>query len=160
MLEQSQNPTSTPISSVWEAKLRASGTRVTRARLLVLQALSELSHATGEELLARIAPAAPDLNLSTVYRSLEVLGEVGLVTHAHLHHGVVTFHAVDEPMHIHLVCRSCGQVSSIPADAADGLAAAVSDATGFHADLSHLVLHGRCATCADPGSPRPLAALG
>jgi Fur family ferric uptake transcriptional regulator len=151
-----------PEGSHWETKLRAAGCRVTRARLLVLEALAELSHATGEELLAHVAQAAPELNLSTIYRTLDALGEVGLVTHAHLHHGVVTYHAVDEPAHIHLVCRRCGQVSSIPAGAAAQLAATVADLTGFRTDLSHLALHGQCATCAGSpsGSTQAPAVLG
>lgn len=131
----------------WDAKLRARGYRVTPARRLVLQALAELSHATGEEILAHVGPVAPDLNLSTVYRTLEVLSEVGLVTHAHFQHAVVTYHAVGGQAHIHLVCRGCGEVSSVPAGAAAEFTAEVARKTGFRADVSHLTLHGKCARC-------------
>lgn len=117
-----------------------------------MQALAEMSHATGDQLLERVAQQHPEVNLSTIYRNLEVLGSVGLVTHAHFHHGAVTYHAVGGPAHVHLVCRSCGEVTSAPRTIAEPLARDVVALTGFHSDLSHLVLHGQCRNCAALGT--------
>ena len=63
-----------------------------------------LRHATPEEILGEVQSTASGVNLSTVYRTLEVLEQVGLVTHAHIGHGAPTYHVVDDTPHIHLVC--------------------------------------------------------
>lgn len=136
----------------WEAALRGAGFRVTPQRRAVLQALSEMSHATGEQLLERVHQQHPELNLSTIYRTLDVLGSVGLVTHAHFHHGVVTYHAVGGPAHVHLVCRGCGEVSSAPRTVAEPMARELVAHIGFLADLTHLVLHGLCRDCSGSGT--------
>ena len=133
----------------WDARLRAVGLRSTGQRRAVLAALSRLGHATVDELATEVQRTIPEVSLSTVYRTLEALDEVGLVTHAHLHHGSPTYHTVDGEPHIHLVCQSCGAVAQESVEVALGLAEAVRRAGGFRVDLSHLVLHGRCAACAD-----------
>lgn len=132
----------------WDSRLRAAGLRSTSQRRAVLAALDELGHATVDELTAHVQRELPDLSLSTVYRTVEVLDEVGLVTHAHLHHGSPTYHRVDDDPHVHLVCRRCERVDSLPVAVAGGLVDAVHDATGFAVDVSHLALHGVCRECA------------
>lgn len=132
----------------WDARLREVGLRSTVARRSVLQALSEARHATVEELAAAVADRHPEVNLSTIYRTLEVLTDAGLVTHAHLHHGSPTYHAVEDEPHVHLVCSSCGEVVQQPAGVARELGEHLLAAVGFRLDVSHLAVHGRCADCA------------
>lgn len=129
-------------------RLRSAGLRVTSQRRAVLEALTQLRHATIEELFASLQPAHPDLSLSTIYRTLEVLDEAGLVTHAHLHHGAPTWHSVDAKPHAHLVCTQCGSVESLPAAVVAPLASQVSHRSGFAIDMTHLVMHGHCRACA------------
>lgn len=138
----------------WDTRLRAAGLRSTAQRRAVLQALHELRHATVDELAAHLDAGSCDINLSTVYRTLETLDEVGLVTHAHLSHGGPTYHTVDDEPHIHLVCQQCGAVDQLPRTLVDPVAAEVLARAAFAVDLSHLVLHGRCATCGGT-SPAP-----
>ncbi len=138
-------------------RLRAAGLRNTRQRRAVLSALSALEHATPEELAAQVRAQDPDLNLSTVYRTLDVLARARLVTHVHLHHGSTTYHSTDGEAHLHLVCTNCGVVSQQPLAVAGGLAARIHSGTGFEVDLTHLVLHGLCATCS--GTRRASASL-
>ena len=75
------------MSQTWDDTLRASGFRVTPQRQLVLEAVTKLEHATPEEIFGDIHQRARGVNVSTVYRTLEVLEKVGLVTHTHLGHG-------------------------------------------------------------------------
>jgi Fur family ferric uptake transcriptional regulator len=133
----------------WDARLREAGLRSTGQRRAVLAALDRLRHATVDELAEEVQRSLPEVSLSTVYRTLETLDEVGLVTHAHLHHGSPTYHSVDDEPHIHLVCSDCGAVGQQPVDVAVGLAEAVRASVGFRADLRHLTLHGWCAACAE-----------
>ena len=95
----------------WHEELRSRGYRVTPQRQLVLEAVSELGHATPEEICARVQQTARGVNISTVYRTLELLEELGLVTHTHLSHGAPTYHLAAEADHVHLACRGCGEVT-------------------------------------------------
>jgi len=131
----------------WDVRLRAVGLRVTGQRREVLRALDRLGHATVDELAAEVQRTMPEVSLSTVYRILEALDEVGLATHAHLHHGAPTYHSVGGDPHIHLVCQTCGAVEQRSVEVALSLAEAVRASSGFRVDLSHLALHGRCAAC-------------
>lgn len=131
----------------WEFRLRAHGYRITPQRQLVLEAVEVLRHGTPEEILAEVQRTATGVNLSTIYRTLEVLEEVGLVTHAHIGHGAPTYHAVDEHVHIHLVCDRCSKVQSIDADIAEGFAARLREERGFETDIAHVSIHGICSDC-------------
>ena len=132
----------------WQDRLRERGLRVTSQREQVLQAIEKLRHATPEELLAQVQRTSPAVNLSTIYRTLDVLEEVGLVTHAHIGHGAPTYHAVDEHAHIHLVCDMCGAVLSVPAQEADAFVARLRTKHGFRTDIAHMSIQGRCRNCA------------
>ncbi len=136
------------MSTDWETKLRRGGYRITPQRQLVLESVERLRHGTPEEILAEVQRTASGVNLSTIYRNLEVLEEVGLVTHAHIGHGAPTYHAVDDHVHIHLVCDRCGSVQSIDAAIADPFLDELRTRTGFVTDVSHVALHGTCTTCA------------
>src|SRR6266702_1681404 len=98
------------MSQTWDDTLRASGYRVTPQRQLVLEAVTKLEHATPEEIYAEVQQTAVGVNLSTVYRTLELLEQIGLVTHTHLGHGAHRYHLAADAQHVHLVCRGCGAI--------------------------------------------------
>lgn len=131
----------------WEQRLRTHGFRITPQRQLVLEAVDHLRHGTPEEILIEVQRTASGVNLSTVYRTLEVLEDVDLVTHAHIGHGAPTYHAVDEDIHIHLVCDTCGKVSSAPGSIADAFIAELRSEHKFVTDISHMAMHGECESC-------------
>ena len=134
-------------SGEWERRLRARGYRITPQRQLVLEAVETLRHATPDELLVEVQRTAAGVNLSTIYRTLEVLEEVGLVSHAHIGHGAPTYHAVEDEAHIHLVCDGCGEVISIHVDVAEPFVRVLNEQVGFDTDITHFSVHGRCAAC-------------
>jgi Fur family ferric uptake transcriptional regulator len=133
----------------WETRLREHGFRITPQRQLVLEAVEALGHGTPEEILVEVQRTATGVNLSTVYRTLEVLEDVGLVTHAHIGHGPPTYHSVDDDVHIHLVCDRCGKVLSVPAQVAAPFVGALEDEYGFRTDIAHVSVHGLCGDCKD-----------
>jgi len=139
-------------SAEWETKLRRGGYRITPQRQLVLESVERLGHGTPDEILTEVQRTATGVNLSTVYRNLEVLEEVGLVTHAHIGHGAPTYHSVDDHVHIHLVCDKCGKVESIDAAIADPFLDELRTRTGFVTDVSHIALHGSCSGCSTASS--------
>jgi len=136
------------VTEGWERRLKEHGFRITPQRQLVLEAVEHLRHGTPEEILIEVQRTATGVNLSTVYRTLEVLEDVGLVTHAHIGHGPPTYHAVDEHVHIHLVCDRCAKVVSVPAVTAEAFVEGLERDYGFRTDISHVSVHGLCESCA------------
>src|SRR5579871_750711 len=104
-------------SRTWDEALRSRGYRVTPQRQLVLEAVAELGHATPEEIAASVQQTASGVNISTIYRTLELLDSLGLVTHTHLNHGAPTYHLASDAGHVHLVCQNCGKIDQASPEA-------------------------------------------
>ena len=85
--------------------------------------------------------------MSTVYRTLEVLEELGLVRHAHLSDRSPTYHSVTDHEHFHLVCRNCQRVISVDPDVLTSLQDTLAADHGFDVDVGHLTVFGRCSAC-------------
>ncbi|MGH3502124.1 MAG: Fur family transcriptional regulator [Nocardioidaceae bacterium] len=131
-----------------QEQLRARGYRLTPQRQLVLDAVTELGHSTPEDVFDWVREHAPGVNVSTIYRTLELLEELGLVTHTHLGHGAPTYHAATAPAHIHLVCRGCGSILELQPSAVDSMVESLREQAGFVADVTHLTVFGECKECA------------
>lgn len=128
--------------------LHRRGMRMTPQRQLVLDAVRELDHATPEQVCRRIQHTTPTVNITTVYRALDLLEELGLVRHTHLGHGAPTY-SVEEHEHVHLVCHRCGETDEVPCEWLDGLARMLYEQRGFSLDATHLALSGTCRNCRD-----------
>ena len=128
-------------------RLRQQGLRLTPQRQLILRAVEELRHATPDEVLAHVRTQVSSVNASTVYRTLEVLEELGLVRHTHLSDRAPTYHSTVEHEHVHVVCRRCRAVTSYdPALVTPVIEQLAAD--GFTVDVGHLAIFGVCAACA------------
>jgi Fur family transcriptional regulator, ferric uptake regulator len=127
--------------------LHRRGLRITPQRQLVLDAVAELGHATPEAICTRVQETAPAVNITTVYRTLDLLEQLGVVKHTHLGHGAPTY-ATSEHEHVHLVCHHCGSVGEIDVEVLDALAATLRADTGFRLDATHVALSGTCRACA------------
>ncbi len=131
----------------WQTKLREGGYRLTAQRQLVLEAVSRLGHASPEDVYSEVRETAHAVNISTVYRNLELLEELGLVAHAHLRHGAPTYHATTEAPHVHLVCIRCDAVEAVPTDLVDELVSRLDRERGFRVDVRHVTFSGLCREC-------------
>ncbi len=131
-------------------RVRSRGLRWTPQRTLLVQVLQETrGHVTGAELVERCRTLDPGTIPSTVYRTLNVLEELGLVRHCHGADGREEFHVLPEAEHGHLYCAGCGRSWDIGAEEASGLVASLAEGRGFEVDLSHVTVVGRCAACRD-----------
>ena len=92
---------------------------------------------------------ASGVNISTIYRALELLEQLGLVTHTHLGHGAPSYHLAAEAEHVHLVCSECGRITEVAPDAVAPLVSALDEKYGFQTDVGHLTVFGRCESCRD-----------
>ncbi|MER5771928.1 Fur family transcriptional regulator [Streptomyces sp. NPDC001985] len=135
------------VSTDWKSDLRQRGYRLTPQRQLVLEAVDTLDHATPDDILCEVRRTAAGINISTVYRTLELLEELGLVSHAHLGHGSPTYHLADRHHHLHLVCRDCTEVTEVDAEMAAEFTGKLRDSFGFDTDLKHFAIYGRCGGC-------------
>ena len=131
----------------WRARLRASGHRLTPQREVVLAAVERLGHATPQEVFDHVVDHG--INLSTVYRTLELLDELGLIRHAHLSDRVPTYHSITDHEHFHLVCRGCQRVQSVAGTQLADFARQVAIDQGFAVDTGHLTVFGICRDCSD-----------
>jgi Fur family ferric uptake transcriptional regulator len=127
--------------------LHERGLRMTPQRQLVLDAIAELGHATPERICTSVQRRAPAVNITTVYRTLDLLERIGLVRHTHLGHGAPTY-SVHEHEHVHLVCHRCGRVDEAPTELLNGLNETLRTDRGFQLDATHVALSGSCRECA------------
>jgi Fur family transcriptional regulator, ferric uptake regulator len=137
-----KSSSTTPPAPDLAAQLRARGLRVTAQREQVLTAVQQLRHATPEQ----ISEAVPGADLTTVYRTLELLEELGFIRHTHLGHGAPAYRPAED-QHVHVVCHSCGRVSDVDPALVDELAARLESDRGFVVDRAHFTVFGRCADC-------------
>jgi Fur family ferric uptake transcriptional regulator len=129
-------------------ELHARGMRWTPQRRAVLEVLSTTrGHVTGTELVERCRELDASTTPSTVYRTLDLLEELGLVRHAHGANGREEFHVLPASEHGHLYCEGCGSTSELTEPEAAGFIAALAASRDFAVDLSHVTVVGRCADC-------------
>ncbi len=145
-------------STDWKSDLRQRGYRLTPQRELVLEAVDRLGHATPDGILCEVRKTASGVNISTVYRTLELLEELGLVRHAHLGHGAPTYHLADRYNHMHLVCRDCEVVTEADVELAEPLRQGLRERFGFETDMKHFAIYGRCRDCARKAATAPAEA--
>lgn len=135
------------------ARLRAQGQHVTRPRRVVAEVLATAgAHLSAEEVVQAVARCAPDVHRASIYRALEALAVAGVVQHVHLGHGGTAHHlvdlAADDGAHLHLQCRSCGEVQDAPATLLRAAGRRLRREHGFRLDATHVALSGLCAACA------------
>jgi Fur family ferric uptake transcriptional regulator len=134
------------------ARLRARGLRWTPQRRVLLEVLASVDgHVTGAELVEGCRAVDPSTTPSTVYRTLDVLEELGIVSHSHGPGGREEFHVGADEDHAHLVCGSCGASTELARHEVQALADEVLLRHGFDVDIDHLTIEGRCADCRRAG---------
>jgi Fur family ferric uptake transcriptional regulator len=129
-------------------QVRHRGCRVTPQRALILQALCELDgHASAERIYQRVILHRRDVDLSTVYRALERLRNLHVVSQTDLGRGCAEYEIVAEHPHHHLVCQNCRRVLDIDHTYVAPVAESIRLDFGFDAVLNHFAIFGLCRDC-------------
>jgi Fur family ferric uptake transcriptional regulator len=129
-------------------KLSEHGYRLTPQRLMTISAIEASDgHISAEEIYARVIAKYPQVNISTVYRTLELLKKLGLVTETDFGEGRVRYHPVGKGHHHHLVCQECGAIVDLDESVLTSLKDVLLREYEFSADLRHLAIFGRCVKC-------------
>ena len=134
------------VSDDLSTALRERGMRVTPQRVVLHRALRELDrHVTADELLESVSDRLPNVSLPTIYATLELLEELGMVRRVQRAGTTLFDPRVDS--HHHLICTVCGSIEDL--DSALDTAALERAAAkhGFEQERIEAVVHGRCAAC-------------
>lgn len=130
------------------ANLRRQGYRLTLQREIILEAVESIEgHISIEDLHRRVHLRFPQVNVSTIYRTMELLEQAGLVGHSHFHEGVTRWHRAGEGHHQHLVCERCGAEVELELSVVAPLASEIRERYGFAANLAHFAIIGVCRKC-------------
>jgi Fur family ferric uptake transcriptional regulator len=132
--------------------LRSRGLRMTpQRRAIVSEVMRTQGHIAPAAIARKIQAEMPGVNASTIYRTLALLEEVGVLQHSHLETGA-EYHRSDEAHHVHLTCHRCGRDDELSVDEAGKLQRLIRHHHGFEADLTHFAMTGLCADCAALGA--------
>jgi len=116
---------------------------------MILEAIHHSDgHLTAEEIYQRVREKYPYLNKSVIYRTLDVLKELRIVTEIDVGVAETQYELTGEP-HLHLVCRKCGRIEKADPDLLRPVDEAISARHGFKADFEHLGLFGLCQKCSE-----------
>lgn len=130
-------------------ELRRRGLRVTPQREAILTAIHDFDRSmSAEELHRGACNLRSGIKLSTVYRTLDLLQSLGLVSVVEADgRGKRYMHETSERPHFHLVCRHCGEVSSVDYSEIKELASQLNSRRGFQLDETQVSLPGICSKC-------------
>ena len=132
--------------------LRRAGKRLTSQRLLILETMREADgHLDADEIHRLVRQKAPRLSLSTVYRTLAMLKEAGLVDELHLGEEHYHYELRGEKGHHHLICLGCGKVVEFECPFSQELLRDLGAEHDFEITGIHLDLVGYCAECRQGG---------
>jgi Fe2+ or Zn2+ uptake regulation protein len=137
----------TPVDDSLHTALRARGQRVTPQRLMIAAAVREMNrHATAEQIFTAVGERMPGISLPTVYATLELLEELGLVRRVATASGTSVYDPRTEQHH-HLVCRRCGAIADVDGAVDHDALLQAARGAGFAPDEAQVVIHGLCAEC-------------
>lgn len=138
---------STRVDDPLHAALRARGQRVTPQRLVIAAAVRDLGHhATAEEIFTEVGARLPGVSLPTVYATLELLEDMGLVRRVATESGTAVYDPRTDQHH-HLVCRRCGAIADVDGAVDHGALLSAARGAGFAPDEAQVVIRGLCAAC-------------
>ena len=126
--------------------LRDRGMRVTPQRVVLHRALHELDrHVTADELLDAVGERLPNVSLPTIYATLELLEELGMVRRVQ-RAGTTLFDPRTDSHH-HLICTSCGAIEDLDSALDTARLERAAARHGFEHERIEAVVQGRCARC-------------
>jgi Fe2+ or Zn2+ uptake regulation protein len=136
------------------ALLHSRGQRATPQRNVILRELRRRRHhATADEIRRAVRDELPGTSTPTVYATLELLVELGLVRRIGTGLGPALYDARTQP-HQHMVCRRCGRVEDLDVVVQAVSAVAAARRMGFHPENAEVVISGLCSACSAPGEPQ------
>ena len=139
-------------STIMES-LREVGYRLTPQRMLIISIIhGAKGHVSAEAIHEKVVKEYPYVDISTVYRTLQILKKLQLVSETDLGGGRVEYEVTQQVRHHHLVCRQCGTALPMDDELMEPLRAGLQKKHGFRADMEHFAIFGVCERCSAKGS--------
>ena len=131
------------------SEIKKKGHRVTKSRELICQILESSGHAhfTVDELYKKVTKKSMEVDLATVYRTLELLGQIGLIAHLHQAHGSGIYFLRNEENIMHLICMSCERIIDISFETFTKINKLLMKETKFKSINNNFIYSGICENC-------------
>lgn len=128
--------------------IHQSGYRLTPQRMMIIEVLHNVNHhVSAEEIFAKLKSRYPYANISTVYRTLELMKKLGLLTEIDIGDGCIRYHLLEKGHHHHLICNNCGKIFNLPESLFLELQSRIKRDYKFNANLRHMAIFGVCSDC-------------
>lgn len=128
--------------------LQQIGYRLTPQRMMILEAIAHSEgHTSAEGILETVRTAYPYLDISTVYRTLDLLKTLHLVSETDLGRGHAQYELLSKGLHHHLICTDCGEIVDVENSFLDPMRRAADEQYDFHVEIEHLAIFGICSDC-------------
>ena len=130
------------------AQLREQDCRITPQRLALLEMLVHSDeHLSAAQLYERLQTRFPTMSLATVYKTLNLLKDMGEVTEISFSDGDTHYDASDPTPHIHIICTQCHRISDAPFIAAPDISEELAAQTGYQITGHRFDFYGICPDC-------------
>jgi len=131
------------------SEIKKKGHRVTKSRELICEILENSGHAhfTVDELYKKVTKKSSEVDLATVYRTLELLGQIGLIAHLHQAHGSGIYFLRNEENIMHLICMSCERIIDISFETFTKINKLLMKETKFKSINNNFIYSGICENC-------------
>lgn len=138
--------------NVLKLDLKKKGYKLTPQRRAIVDTIvdSEGKHLTAEEIYDEVRKNCPEIGLATVYRTILLLEEIGVVSKLHLNDGCSRYeliHGDERHRHHHLVCNECNGLIEVEDDLLDDLEEIIEKQYGFKIEDHSVKFFGRCKDC-------------
>ena len=131
------------------SQIKKKGHRVTRSRELICKILEDSGHAhfTVDELYKKVTKKNTDIDLATVYRTLELLGEIGLIAHLHQAHGSGIYFLKNNENTMHIICLDCNKIIDVSSKSYNKINDLLMNETQFKLIRNNSIYSGVCGNC-------------
>ena len=130
-------------------QIKKKGHRVTRSRELICKIIEDSGHAhfTVDELYKKVIKKNADIDLATVYRTLELLGEIGLIAHLHQAHGSGIYFLKNNENTMHIICLDCNKIIDVSSKSYNKINDLLMNETQFKLIRNNFIYSGVCGNC-------------
>ena len=131
------------------SQIKKKGHRVTRSRELICKILEDSGHAhfTVDELYKKVTKKNTDIDLATIYRTLELLGEIGLIAHLHQAHGSGIYFLKNNENTMHIICLDCNKIIDVSSKSYNKINDLLMNETQFKLIRNNFIYSGVCGNC-------------
>ena len=131
------------------SQIKKKGHRVTRSRELICKILEDSGHAhfTVDELYKKVTKKNTDIDLATIYRTLELLGEIGLIAHLHQAHGSGIYFLKNNENTMHIICLDCNKIIDVSSKSYNKINNLLMNETQFKLIRNNFIYSGVCGNC-------------